>query len=59
MNMKVIVAAAVGGFVSAVLVDLHAWRDGIGQFNWKKAIGRWIGGAVAGAISVIGGSAAV
>ena len=43
------------GFVTAAGVDLHAYADAPDGtvFNWKKAIARWIGGAITG--SGIGG----
>ena len=54
MNTKAMIAGAVSGFVSAFLVDLHAWSSGTGPFDYKKAIGRWVGGAIAGAMAAAG-----
>ena len=54
MNPKVLLAGAVSGFVSAFLVDLHAWSTGQGGFNWQKALGRWVAGAVSGAMAAAG-----
>ena len=55
MNQKTIVAGAISGFVSALLVDLHAWADTEdAAFNWRKAFKRWVGGAISGAAAGAG-----
>jgi hypothetical protein len=54
LNSKAVIAGAVSGLIAAILVDVDAWRTGQGAFNLKKAIPRWIGGAVAGAIAALG-----
>lgn len=53
IDPKRIVVGAIGGFIAAVVVDLHAWGGG-DPFNWKKAIARWIAGAVTGAAGAAG-----
>lgn len=52
-TMHKAVAGAVTGFVSAFLVDLHAW-GGNGAYDWGKAVTRWIGGAISGALAGLG-----
>lgn len=59
LNVKAIVAAAVGGFLSAFLVDLHAWSQSEGAFDWTKAVKRWTAGAVAGASGAAGFTLAI
>jgi hypothetical protein len=54
MNTKAMIAGAVSGLVAAILVDVDAWRQGQGGFNFAKALPRWIGGAVSGAIAGLG-----
>lgn len=34
--------------LTAVAVDLHAYSSGDGAFNWKKALTRYAGAALAG-----------
>ena len=48
------IGGAVGGFISAVLVDVDAWKKSSGQFDWGLAAKRWIAGAVAGALAGLG-----
>lgn len=54
--IKKIIAGAVGGFVSAFLVDLDAWKASVAtdKFDWAKAVKRWVAGAISGAITVFG-----
>ena len=54
MNLKVLIAGAVSGFVSAVLVDIHAWSSGQGAYDWSKALKRWVAGAISGAAAGAG-----
>lgn len=54
LNYKVAIAGAVSGFVSAVIVDVHAWSATEGGYNWAKAGKRWIAGAVSGAAAAAG-----
>lgn len=54
MNWKTMVAGAVGGFLSAVVVDLNAWSKSGGEFDWGLALKRWLAGAVSG---LVGGGA--
>lgn len=38
------------GFITAAGVDLHTYSEAPEgtSFNWKKALARWIGGAITG-----------
>lgn len=54
MNNKTVIAGAVSGFVSAFLVDLHAWSQSEEKYNWTKAFKRWVAGAVSGAAAAAG-----
>ena len=56
MNWKAIVAGAVSGFVSSVVIDLNAWSKSDGAFNWLLAFKRWVAGAVSGATAAAGWS---
>jgi hypothetical protein len=51
---KSLIAGAVSGFVSAFLVDLHAWAKSDEAYNWSKASKRWVAGAVSGAAAASG-----
>ena len=52
---RAILAGAISGFVSAFLVDLHAWsQDEDGIYNWTLAAKRWVAGAVSGAAAAAG-----
>ena len=52
-------AGAIAGFVTAAGVDFHAWQSDGYAFSWaksfdlKKAVPRWIGGAITGALIVL------
>jgi len=59
INLKAIVAGAVGGFVAALVVDVNAWSKSGGEFDWGLALKRWIAGAVSGAFSGTGVGAAM
>jgi hypothetical protein len=63
--LKRVLAGALGGFVSAVLVDLNAWSrsssasgstsdDSVPDFDWGLAVKRWVSGAVSGALAAGG-----
>lgn len=55
-DQKKMVLGAVGGFLGAVLVDLHAYSaapTGEG-FNWGKAVPRWIAGGISGGLVGLG-----
>lgn len=54
MNWKTIVAGALGGFLSALAVDVHAWSKSAEPFDWALALKRWVAGAVTGAASGAG-----
>jgi hypothetical protein len=56
MNIRLIIAGAVSGLVSAILVDVHAWSksDPALAFDWGLAVKRWVGGAVSGALAGLG-----
>lgn len=38
------------GFMTAAGVDLHVYSESVegSVFNWKKALARWVGGAITG-----------
>ena len=57
--MRQIIVAAIGGLLSAVLVDLNAWKSWPEDkpFDFKKAILRWITGLIAGATAGLGAGA--
>ena len=50
MNWKTIIAGCGAGFLSAVIVDLHAWSKAPADapFDWGLAPKRWFAGAVSG-----------
>lgn len=52
--MRSIIAAAVGGFLAAMVVDINAWSRSDGQFDWGLAAKRWVAGAITGALSGLG-----
>lgn len=56
MNFRAIVAGAVSGFASAVVVDLNAWSKAPegSAFSWGLAFKRWVAGAVTGALASLG-----
>ena len=54
MNIKLIVAGAVGGFLSAAVTDVWAWANADGDFNWGLAVKRWVAGALSGALAASG-----
>ena len=56
MNWKQILAGAVSGFVAAFLVDWNAFtKSNPGEaFDWKLAFGRWVTGAISGAMAGLG-----
>jgi hypothetical protein len=54
MTHEKLIAGAITGFLTAVLVDLDAWRVAGGSFNWQKALYRGIGGAIAGVTAAAG-----
>lgn len=52
---KKIIAGTVSGFVSALLVDLDAWKKSSGTgFDYGLAFKRWLAGAVSGALAGLG-----
>lgn len=54
MNMKTIIAGALGGFLAAVAVDVNAWAKSDKPFDWGLAFKRWVAGAIAGASGGVG-----
>lgn len=56
MNWRPILVGAVTGFVGAFVADLDAYASSPDDhpFNWKKAIARWVKGAVSGAATAAG-----
>jgi hypothetical protein len=53
-DVKKLVAGAVSGFVGAAVVDIHAWSQSEGKFDWVLAFKRWIAGAVSGVAAAMG-----
>ena len=52
---KKVIAGAVSGFVSALLVDINAWKSsGENAFDWRLAVKRWVLGSVSGALGALG-----
>lgn len=49
-----VLVAALGGFLTALIVDLDAWQSGVGGFDWEKASRRWVYGSVTGAATALG-----
>ncbi len=56
IDWKKIVAGAVSGLVTAVLIDINAWSKAPSgsPFDWKLAFKRWVAGAVSGATAALG-----
>lgn len=54
MNIKLIIAGALGGFLAAVAVDINAWAKTNEPFDWGLAARRWIAGAISGAAGAVG-----
>lgn len=54
MNLKMILAGALGGFLAAVAVDINAWSKSDDPFDWGLALKRWVAGAVSGATAGFG-----
>ncbi len=58
-----IVKGAISGTLAAASVDINAFRqwksfDDAAAYDWKKAIFRWVQGAIVGALSAAGLGAA-
>lgn len=63
MDIKAVIAGAVSGFVSALVIDVSAWsksnkKDG-SAFDFKLAFQRWIAGAMTGGMAAMGWNATV
>ena len=59
MDVNKIISGALAGLVSAVAVDLDAFKKWqsvreFQKFNWKLAAFRWLKGALAGALAAAG-----
>ena len=60
MNIKLVIAGAVSGFVTAFLTDLNAWSrstpkgEANAPFDWSLAVKRWVAGAMAGGAAAAG-----
>lgn len=59
LDAKKIVAGAVAGFVSALVIDVNAWSKtdlgtGKKRFDWMLAFKRWVAGAVSGVVVASG-----
>lgn len=64
MDIKAIIAGAVSGFVSALVIDLNAWSkfkkaQGESDFDWGLALKRWVAGAMTGGMAAAGWNATV
>ncbi len=56
-NLKLVIVGAVGGFLTALMVDLHAFgKSDSNKFDWQLALGRWISGAITGAVTATAGN---
>lgn len=54
-RLTTILAGAISGLLTAVIVDLNAWANSHGQpFDWRLAVKRWIAGTVTGLGSAFG-----
>ena len=54
--MHTLAIGLLGGLAGAVVTDLHAYSaapDGA-PFAWRKAVARWIAGALTGAMTAAG-----
>lgn len=49
-----LIAGALTGFLSAVVVDVQKWAKTGGTFDWGIALRAWIAGAVTGALAGLG-----
>lgn len=49
-----VLSGAASGLVSAILIDIHAWSQTPGPFDWPLALRRWVAGALAGLASGLG-----
>jgi hypothetical protein len=55
MDAKKIGIAALGGFLSAVVVDLGKWKQTPDlKYDWLLALKNWLAGAVTGAVAGMG-----
>lgn len=57
IDLRAAVAGAVGGFLSAVVVDVNAWSKSDRPFDWGLAVKRWVAGAVSGFVGGLGAGA--
>lgn len=56
LNWQKLVAGAVSGLLSAILIDVHAWSKSgeDNPFDWGLAAKRWVGGILAGVMGALG-----
>jgi hypothetical protein len=58
--VKNVIVGAFSGLLSAIMVDLNAWKLSPNpDFDFKLAAKRWLAGAVSGAAAALGFGAAV
>lgn len=53
-DQKKLIAGAISGIIAAVLVDLDAYKNSEGPYNWSVAVRRIVIGAVTGALGAVG-----
>lgn len=56
INIKAIIGGAISGFGLAFYHDIHLWQTWPAgtPFDWKKAVTKWLTGAVSGAMTAAG-----
>lgn len=65
MDIKAVIAGAVSGFVSALVIDISAWSkstpkgEANAPFDWGLALKRWVAGAMTGGMAAMGWNATV
>lgn len=52
--LRNVIGSAIGGLISAVLVDVHAWSKSNERFDLRLASGRWLAGLTSGILAGFG-----